>query len=403
MSYILEALKKSQSDRELGHVPRVEGFGVDVPIESRRSHPWAYVGLLVGLAAAGTAGLVLLRGLSDAPAADIGAESTTLTPPASATDDPRAAEPPADARAAGKLASARPGFLDPAATPNPPPELAAQQAAAESAEPPTGQPAAPPQASETRGPASSLDAAAQAGDAPAAAESTMPPRVSAATDTQPARGIPAGAGTTDPAGPLDTPDSLSVEPQVLVVPAPGKPGEPLPRGAEELRRAVLGDGGRVSASVDSPRGDSESLPRPPALDAPLSDSPPDSERAPVPDDVLAEIEAFKELVRKRDPAALKRAAAEPPPLPEPPGLQALRPEPQPMARPARPSLDLRNRLPPFSMTVHVYNDEPQRRFVYINDRKVTEGQKSREGIRLEQVVADGAVLSYDGESFFQQR
>jgi general secretion pathway protein B len=414
MSYILEALKKSQSDRELGHVPRVEGFGVDVPIEGPRSHPWAYLGLLVGLAAAGTVGLVVLRALSDAPPAGIAAESTTQAPPASSTGAPRAAEPAAAARAAaagrgdgaagGEPASARPGFLDPAATPQPPPELAARQAAAETAETAVGQrTAAVPQAPETRGPASPPDPAAQAGDGPAAAESTIPHRVSAAADTQSTRGTPAGAGTTDPAGPLDTPDSLSVEPQVLVVPAPGRPGEPLPRGAEELRRAVLGDGGRVSASVDSPSGDSESLPRPPAPGEPLSDSRPDSERAPVPDDVLAEIEAFKELVRKRDPDALKRAAAEPPPLPEPPGLQALRPEPQAMARPARPSLDLRNRLPPFSMTVHVYNDDPQRRFVYINDRKITEGQKSREGIRLEQVVADGAVLSYQGESFFQQR
>jgi hypothetical protein len=55
------------------------------------------------------------------------------------------------------------------------------------------------------------------------------------------------------------------------------------------------------------------------------------------------------------------------------------------------------------MNVHVYNSDPQQRFVYINGRKLGEGQKSSEGIHLEQVVADGAVLSYDGERFFQQR
>ncbi|MBK1631736.1 hypothetical protein CKO31_13470 [Thiohalocapsa halophila] len=401
MSYILEALKKSQSDRELGHVPRVEGFGVDVPMQSPRRYPWAYLGLLAGLAAAATAGFLVLRGLSDGPPADIVAESATLAQPAPTTEDPRAPEPAAAARTAGpepadadQPASARPGFLDPAATPQPPPELAARQAAADSAEPATGQPAgAVPQAPP--------HTAAQAGAAPTPAESSLPPGVSAAAETQSARAPPAGA--TNPPGPLDTAEGLSIEPEVIVVPARAGPGEPLPRGAEELRRAVLGDGERVSASVDSPSGDSQSLPTPPAPDEPLSRSGADRERAPVPDDVLAEIEAFKELVRKRDPDALKRAAAKPPPLPEPPGLKALRPEPQAMARPARPSLDLRNRLPPFSMTVHVYNDDPQRRFVYINGRKLSEGQRSREGIRLQQVVTDGAVLSYDGESFFQQR
>jgi general secretion pathway protein B len=118
---------------------------------------------------------------------------------------------------------------------------------------------------------------------------------------------------------------------------------------------------------------------------------------------LAEIEAFKELVRKRDPDALKRPDSAPPLLPEPPGLKRLRPDAQADALPPRPSLDLRNRLPPFSMNVHVYNNDPQQRFVYINGHKLGEGQKSREGIHLEQVVADGAVLSYDGERFFQQR
>ena len=36
-------------------------------------------------------------------------------------------------------------------------------------------------------------------------------------------------------------------------------------------------------------------------------------------------------------------------------------------------------------------------------RKLTESEQSREGIRLERVVTDGAVLSYQGEEFFQRR
>jgi hypothetical protein len=198
--------------------------------------------------------------------------------------------------------------------------------------------------------------------------------------------------------PLTDPEGLSVEPEVLVVPAPAKPGESLPRGAEELRRAVLGGAGGLSASVDGP----SALPAPPPPEPPSRSALQQGEYAPVPNDLRDEIEAFKELVRKNDPAVAKRAAAAAPPLPEPPGLASRLP-PHDSPLPPAPSLDLRNRLPPFSMTVHVYNPDPKRRFVYINGRKLAESEQSREGLRLERIVADGAVLSYDGERFFQRR
>jgi general secretion pathway protein B len=392
MSYILEALKKSQNDRELGDVPRVEGFGIDVPVQAERSHPWAYLALLAALAAAGIAAVLLLRALGEAPPAG---DATQVSSPLSAT----ATSEPASTRQAAALsedapASARPGYSDPAATPQPPPELAARQIPAA---------AGPSQPTLFAAPPASV---AEIQTGPQGAPQPAPLPLAAPAGTEPAT-------TASALPPLDGPESLSVEPQVLVVPAPGSDGEPLPRGAEELRRAVLGDGARVSASVDSPGAGAADLPRPPPPGEPLSSAPAPSEQTPVPDDVLAEIEAFKELVRKRDPEALKRAAAAPPPLPEPPGLPAPRavtrtapqaaPAPRAESLPPRPSLDLRNRLPPFSMTVHVYNTDAARRFIYINGRKLTEGQESREGLILEQVVTDGAVLSYDGERFFQRR
>jgi general secretion pathway protein B len=152
--------------------------------------------------------------------------------------------------------------------------------------------------------------------------------------------------------------------------------------------------------VDSTRA---SLPRPPPPDQPLPRrSGPVDDRAPVPDDLIAEIEAFKDLVRKRDPEATRQARTGPPRLPDPPGL-GLPPIKQVSERPPRPNLDLLNRLPPFSMTVHVYDPNPSRRFIYINGRKLTESQQTPDGIRLERVVDDGAVLSWQGEEFFQRR
>jgi general secretion pathway protein B len=379
VSYILEALKKSQSDRELGQVPRIEGFGRDVPIEPPRSNLGAYLALLLALLALGIAVLLLLRTLLGTP--ETAGDGARLSPPAPTE---RLREPPQpDARAlAATDASAPPprpraGFTDPAATPEPLPELLL---------PPVSEPAA----------------ASAPAPAPGSAPSPSAPPA-AVSAPQPSAPAPQGTAAAPPAGPMpfDDPERLSVEPEVLVVPAPTRPGEPLPRGADELRRALLGDGQRLSTSVNS---GADALPAPPPPGAPLPAGPAASEQTPVPEDLIAEIEAFKELVRKRDPGIDRRAAARPPPLPEPPGL----PRPQAAVQraeplPAGPSLDLRSRLPPISMNVHVYNADPSRRFVYINGRKLTEQEKSREGIRLERVVADGAVLSFEGEEFFQRR
>jgi general secretion pathway protein B len=383
MSYILEALKKSQSDRELGQVPRVQGFGIDVPVEQPGSHPWAYLAIVLVLAALGLGGFALLRGLADMPAGTA-SQASSAALPVPMREDGRA-----DWQSARAPAAVDPALFNaaPAALPDSP-----------ALPPPLSEPAAPPMIAPGTTVADGIAAPASTPVAvPATAESARP---QAATLEQ-APGWTQAAAAPGPSSaplPLTDPDALSVEPEVLVVPAPAKPGEPLPRGAEELRRAVLGDGGSLSASVDGPAA----LPAPPAPDVPLPTAPPESDQVPVPDDLLAEIEAFKELVRKRDPEATRQAAATPPPLPEPPGLR-LSPPSEDVAVPPAPSLELRNRLPPFSMTVHVYNPDPSRRFVYINGRKISETQQSREGLRLERVLTDGAVLSYDGERFFQRR
>ena len=376
MSYILEALKKSQSDRELGQVPRVQGFGIDVPMEPPRRRPWAYLALLLALLALGAAGFLMLRGLGLVPT-ERAQRSAAVALPAPTPQSPHGEQPIA-AGPSVDVASARPA---PSRSMQPPPEPSTPVVAA----PATALDLPPP---ETATPAAGPPVAA----APLSGANTAPPPLGAGAEPPRTAAAPTGPLS------LTDPDSLSVEPEVLVVPAPPKHGQPLPRGADELRRAVLGDGARTSASV----ADSRALPTPPPPGQPLPSGPAPVEHAPVPQDLLAEIDAFKKLVRKQDPSATKRAARAPPPLPTPPALK-LRPPKDEVPLPQAPSLDLRNRLPPFSMTVHVYNADPRRRFIYINGRKLTEHEESREGLRLERVVADGAVLSYQGESFFQRR
>jgi hypothetical protein len=210
----------------------------------------------------------------------------------------------------------------------------------------------------------------------------------AAGDSEIATAQPKGSDAAPPLA-LDDPDDLSVEPQVLVVPAPAKPGERLPRGADELRRAVLGP--EVSPSVQrrSP---------PPAREAPVP------EYAPVPPELIADIEAFKRTVDDDgEPSAVGNGARSAPKKEKARARnkQAKQRAAEQASRPAPLTASLRRQLPPFSMTVHVYDEKPSRRFVYVNGKKVREGEETREGFVVEQVVADGAIFRFEDQRFFQ--
>ncbi|MBK1704594.1 general secretion pathway protein GspB [Halochromatium glycolicum] len=323
MSYILEALKKSQQERELGQVPRLQAPMFEEPLEPARVQPWIYVALGLAIIAVMLASYAALRPPVLEPAAD----------PVAVSDVDTAA---GDQGAGAMIASAEPE---------------AKPAAKPGAKPGTG-----------------------------ASGMTGPTRNAGDSGPQSA---PASSGTDSPLAATD-PDDLSVEPQVLVVPAPPKPGERLPRGADELRRAVLGP----EASSSIRRREQGPVRAQPAPD-----------HVPVPPELIAEIEQFKRTVQAGDgPAAesddataadqdrvASRAATSDASSGRPPPL----------------SSSLRRQLPPFSMTVHVYDPSPTRRFVYLNGNKLREGELSRDGFIVEQIVADGAIFRYDEHRFFQ--
>lgn len=217
-------------------------------------------------------------------------------------------------------------------------------------------------------------------------------------------GADAGAATASSASPasplrLSDPDDLSVEPQVLVVPAAPKPGERLPRGADELRRAVLGPGAYPSIERRQPSPGN-------------GNASPERDFATVPSDLIAEIEEFKRTFQSegsspaasasRDAEAVRRSAAAPKSTERSIGNRAQNDRQAASGeRPAPLSSTLRRQLPPFLMTVHVYDDDPARRFVYLNGAKVREGELTRDGFFVEQVLADGAIVRYDDYRFFQ--
>ncbi|NBC48226.1 MAG: GspB domain-containing protein [Gammaproteobacteria bacterium] len=328
MSYILEALKKSQQERELGQVPRLQAPMFEEPLEPARVQPWIYVALGLAIIAVMLASYAALRPPMLEPAAD----------PVAVSDVDTAA---GDQGAGAMIASAEP-----------------------EAKPRAG-------ASGTTGPTRN------------------------AGDSGP-QSAPASSGTDSSLAAAD-PDDLSVEPQVLVVPAPPKPGERLPRGADELRRAVLGP----EASSSIRRREQGPVRAQPAPD-----------HAPVPPELIAEIEQFKRTVQAGDGPAAESddaTAADQERRAQRSESQAPRNRVASRAvnsdassgRPPPLSSSLRRQLPPFSMTVHVYDPSPTRRFVYLNGSKLREGELSRDGFIVEQIVADGAIFRYDEHRFFQ--
>jgi len=56
-------------------------------------------------------------------------------------------------------------------------------------------------------------------------------------------------------------------------------------------------------------------------------------------------------------------------------------------------------LPDMRMDLHVYDVDPAKRFVFINMRKLREGESLPDGVRVDEITQTGARLSYRGNQF----
>jgi general secretion pathway protein B len=61
------------------------------------------------------------------------------------------------------------------------------------------------------------------------------------------------------------------------------------------------------------------------------------------------------------------------------------------------------RIPELRMDMHVFAPKPQDRFVFVNMRKLKEGEALPEGVRVESITNDGAIFSYQGSKFTLER
>jgi general secretion pathway protein B len=55
---------------------------------------------------------------------------------------------------------------------------------------------------------------------------------------------------------------------------------------------------------------------------------------------------------------------------------------------------VKSALPEFKVSTHVFSSDPQGRLVRINDKMLQEGQELHPGLRLEQIIPGGLVLSF---------
>ncbi|MBS0365841.1 MAG: general secretion pathway protein GspB [Proteobacteria bacterium] len=60
-------------------------------------------------------------------------------------------------------------------------------------------------------------------------------------------------------------------------------------------------------------------------------------------------------------------------------------------------------LPPLHLDLHVYAARPADRFVMINMHKLRQGEMLPDGVRVDDITPDGAVLSYNGSRFLLPR
>ena len=59
----------------------------------------------------------------------------------------------------------------------------------------------------------------------------------------------------------------------------------------------------------------------------------------------------------------------------------------------------RVQLPELHLDIHVYSDAPERRFVFVNNRKYRQGEQLDEGGQVERITPFGAVLVFRGHRF----
>jgi general secretion pathway protein B len=373
MSYILEALKKSQNERELGQVPTLVAAPATESHRAPRGKPWGL--MAVGLAALAVA-IALYAALNRVEVSPAPVQSEPA--PGGAPSDTPVASAPTTIRAEAlrgsplQIAALPVAPLGAPGTPGEPRQTLADQGLdAAGAEPrgleAPGSPAGVP---------AGLTQTVIRGDVPPPAPAKRAPQGAMGSDRLAAleedvESIEGGDGEMNPADsdlnameePPPSGDWMEMDEEI----GPAEPAEPV-----EPPPPV------------SPRDARPRRTKPPRTALP------EPEVAPIPEDLRQDVEAFKEELRRERSGGAPRPAAAKASAPEDPTKLRL-------------PLEIESRLPAFFVTAHIYDTDTSKRFVVINALKYTPGDTTREGLKVEDILPDGVVLSFQGHRFYRRR
>lgn len=196
---------------------------------------------------------------------------------------------------------------------------------------------------------------------------------------------PAAAPATAAAAPsppvaANNEPALRVDPERLVEPVTDVPEEPLPGGDTEAALAMTMD----ELDGEPPAGK-------PARETAVTEA-------------LAETPAAPALA---PPAPAAAAAAPPPETPAAaPVAVVAAPPPPPAETAVRPLKEMppafRSEFPRLVLDVHVYNDNPLRRFVLINGKKYRETDTLLDGPRVVEITPAGVIVEHRGSRVLVQ-
>jgi general secretion pathway protein B len=335
MSYILDALRKSQEQRELGRVPTLSSGASVTAGRTSKANPWT-------IAAVGLAAIAVVIALYAALGSRIG---EGLAPKPLVT----AATPEGNrgvATAGGPVVGASPG--DGVVTPS------------------TTLPAVPPAAQ----PAETAQVARRL-VLPPASEEYAPMLDEAALMEQVQRfeaGQVAPPRRQEPEAPRSafSPGSRP----------PGSTGGSVP---PDLRREILEfkqKALRETGKKERVATKAAPVPTPSQAEQPIA-QPPAPEVAP----------------RQPEVAPAPKVESRPAGSPLPPAQSGLAPA----------SGEGAGKSPSARVTVHVYSEDPAKRFVIIKSLRLREGDRTDDGLVVEEIRPDGVVLSAEGQRVFRPR
>lgn len=345
MSYILEALKKSEAERQQGKAPDINTIQATESFQRKRRRIWPYVIAAAFILNAGS--VVVALWLWDHREHAVPLSSDLMgraqprleeeTPPYPSAKTDASIQPPAvQASNSPEIPTGADESVVSVSSSDAPP------IAAPSAQPDPGGTDVPTVASSPRGATAVPEPSALAGPL-----SNKVPETSPGPGERRAASV-RGKSNTKPA------DQPSPEPPVTSVPPEAK--------AQRTRQPVEAKKGFA-----------------------VSTTPPNSEKTPIPPKVsglqqkLPSMEVTPPRKHRRENASGSGD--------EGPGdLHDLPPA-------------VKNEVPRLSVSFLVYSSQPEARMVTINGKRMREGEEVSEGLRLEQITPDGVLLNWKGRRF----